>query len=191
MLRAPVARPNLCQLTQASLPAGVLSSYCTSNMVSSGKHPKRQRDTSLDLPDISHFCSSDLDEVLYPERHQSEATHHQQQQQRHDEILYQNPCDLFDVLPLEIVLEIFKHLDIESLSNAIKTCRRWRYVIQETECLWKWFCFHYYEFPEDVQRDWQEGYSWQSWLGTIAKSTCHNDSVHLQGYCSRLQLSYT
>lgn len=130
-------------------------------MVSSGKHPKRQRDTSLDLPDISHFCSSDLDEVLYPERHQSEATHHQQQQQRHDEILYQNPCDLFDVLPLEIVLEIFKHLDIESLSNAIKTCRRWRYVIQETECLWKWFCFHYYQFPEDVQRDWQEGYSWQ------------------------------
>lgn len=140
----------------------IFSIYSTSNMVSSGKHPKRQRDTSLDLPDISHFCSSDLDEVLYPERHQSEATHHQQQQQqRHDEILYQNPCDLFDVLPLEIVLEIFKHLDIESLSNAIKTCRRWRYVIQETECLWKWFCFHYYQFPEDVQRDWQEGYSWQ------------------------------
>lgn len=121
---------------------------------------KQQEDVNRDLPDLSWFCSSDLDEVLYPKRGHVSAT----QRHTHEAILNRNPCDFLDVLPLEMVLEIFKHLDIESLLNSVQTCRRWKHVIETSDCLWRWLCFNCHNFQEDIQRDLQEGYSWQAIL---------------------------
>lgn len=129
-------------------------------MVSSNRNTSHQKTcgTVFDMPDISLYCSLDPDEVLHLEKKERMQ---QTIKCNHHPILYKNPADFFDILPPEVVLQILKYLDVQSLFNSSQVCTKWHNVIENTGWLWKWLCEHYCDFREDIQHDIQAGYSWQ------------------------------
>nr|XP_056712764.1 F-box only protein 48 [Euleptes europaea] len=73
-----------------------------------------------------------------------------------------SPKDFVQLLPLEISLKIFSHLDIRSLCNAAMTCRSWNRTLETCDHLWKLHCLTVRALCQrEIDRDRGNGYSWK------------------------------
>ncbi|GAB7350376.1 hypothetical protein MBLNU459_g1002t2 [Dothideomycetes sp. NU459] len=73
-------------------------------------------------------------------------------------------CDPFDVLPVELGLQITKFLDARSLCRAAQVSKKWRQLIDSDERAWKELLDRDgYELPEgEIERAVREGWAWQN-----------------------------
>ena len=72
-------------------------------------------------------------------------------------------CDPFNILPVELGLQITKHLDGKSLCRAAQVSKRWRYLINSDEKAWKDLLDRDgFTLPEgEIERAVREGWGWQ------------------------------
>jgi F-box and WD-40 domain protein CDC4 len=73
-------------------------------------------------------------------------------------------CDPFDVLPVELGLQITKFLDVKSLCRAAQVSKKWRHLIDSDERAWKELLDRDgFNLPEgEVERAVREGWAWQA-----------------------------
>lgn len=73
-------------------------------------------------------------------------------------------CDPFDVLPVELGLQITKFLDFKSLCRAAQVSKKWRQLIDSDERAWKELLDRDgFNLPEgEVERAVREGWAWQA-----------------------------
>lgn len=73
-------------------------------------------------------------------------------------------CDPFDVLPVELGLQITKFLDAKSLCRAAQVSKKWRYLIDSDERAWKELLDNDgFKLPiGEVERAIKEGWGWQN-----------------------------
>lgn len=64
-------------------------------------------------------------------------------------------------LPEEITTEIFSYLNTKDLLSCIKTCTRWRQVINSNERIWRRLCLSLTESVANVAADRQNGLTWK------------------------------
>ncbi|KAI9758843.1 MAG: hypothetical protein M4579_002789 [Chaenotheca gracillima] len=71
--------------------------------------------------------------------------------------------DFLGLLPLELSLNIVRHLDLVSLCRAAQVSKRWRSIVNSDERAWKeLFDQHGYTLPEgELKRAIKEGWGWQ------------------------------
>lgn len=76
-------------------------------------------------------------------------------------------CDFLGRLPIELGLQVIRHLDAQSLCRATQVSRKWRRLIDNDERTW--YLRHQkdgYTFkPEELQRAVAEGWGWQAPYG--------------------------
>lgn len=72
-------------------------------------------------------------------------------------------CDPFNVLPVELGLQITKFLDAQSLCRACQVSKRWRHLINSDETAWKALIERDgFELPDgELERAVREGWGWQ------------------------------
>lgn len=69
--------------------------------------------------------------------------------------------NFLELLPIEISLQIFSQLDVQSLCRASMTCRSWNHIIKESDSLWEPHCLALKDvFKREVDNDRKSGYSW-------------------------------
>ncbi|XP_008576055.1 PREDICTED: F-box only protein 48 [Galeopterus variegatus] len=67
-----------------------------------------------------------------------------------------------ELLPPEVALKIFTHLDIRSLCRASATCWSWNYTIRNSDFLWKPHCLTVRAVcRREIDDDLESGYSWR------------------------------
>lgn len=73
-------------------------------------------------------------------------------------------CDPFDVLPVELGLQITKHLDAQTLCRAAQVSKKWRQLIDSDERAWKELLEQDgFNLPVgEVERAVREGWGWQN-----------------------------
>ncbi|CAD0040141.1 unnamed protein product, partial [Aureobasidium pullulans] len=73
-------------------------------------------------------------------------------------------CDPFDVLPVELGLQITKFLDVKSLCRAAQVSKKWRHLIDSDERAWKELLDRDgFNLPDgEVERAVREGWAWQA-----------------------------
>lgn len=73
-------------------------------------------------------------------------------------------CDPFDVLPVELGLQITKFLDVKSLCRAAQVSKKWRHLIDSDERAWKELLDRDgFKLPDgEVERAVREGWAWQA-----------------------------
>ncbi|KAG9764160.1 WD40 repeat-like protein, partial [Aureobasidium melanogenum] len=73
-------------------------------------------------------------------------------------------CDPFDVLPVELGLQITKFLDVKSLCRAAQVSKKWRHLIDSDERAWKELLDRDgFNLPEgEIERAVREGWAWQA-----------------------------
>lgn len=73
-------------------------------------------------------------------------------------------CDPFDVLPVELGLQITKFLDAQSLCRAAQVSKKWRQLIDSDERAWKELleCDGFVLPDGEVERAVREGWGWQN-----------------------------
>ncbi|XP_004636249.2 F-box only protein 48 isoform X2 [Octodon degus] len=78
---------------------------------------------------------------------------------------HENQKNFIELLPPEITLRIFSQLDdIQSFYRAFMTCRRWNYIIENNDFLWKPHCLALEYVCQEVDNDQNCGYSWRDIL---------------------------
>ncbi|KAI9846235.1 MAG: SCF ubiquitin ligase complex subunit cdc4 [Sclerophora amabilis] len=77
-------------------------------------------------------------------------------------------CDFLGLLPLELSLNIVRHLDFTSLCRAAGVSKKWRHIVNSDEKAWKeLFDNAGYTLPEgELRRAIKEGWGWQHPDGT-------------------------
>lgn len=72
-------------------------------------------------------------------------------------------CDFFNLLPLELSLNIAGHLDVKASCFAAQVSKKWRRIVDSNEKAWKnRFDADGYQLPEgELQRAIREGWGWQ------------------------------
>uniref|UniRef100_A0A8D3BSN7 F-box protein 48 n=1 Tax=Scophthalmus maximus TaxID=52904 RepID=A0A8D3BSN7_SCOMX len=72
------------------------------------------------------------------------------------------PQGFVDALPTEMSVKIFGELDTPSLCSAVRTCRRWRDIIEDSDQLWRTQCLSVRTVCQrEVDRDRRDGLSWK------------------------------
>ncbi|KAL1297186.1 hypothetical protein AAFC00_004758 [Neodothiora populina] len=73
-------------------------------------------------------------------------------------------CDPFDVLPMELGLQITKFLDAKSLCRAAQVSKRWRQLVDSDERAWKELLENDgFDLPVgEIERAVREGWGWQN-----------------------------
>ncbi|KAL8942261.1 MAG: hypothetical protein Q9211_001463 [Gyalolechia sp. 1 TL-2023] len=73
-------------------------------------------------------------------------------------------CNFLALLPIELSLQVIRHLDVKSLCRAARVSRRWRQIIDTDERAWKrLFDAEGFTSPEgELQRAIREGWGWQN-----------------------------
>jgi hypothetical protein len=75
---------------------------------------------------------------------------------------HESQNNFVELLPLEVTLEIFSQLDIQSLCRASVTCRSWNYAIRNSDSLWKPHCLTVRTVCQrEIDNDLESGYSWR------------------------------
>lgn len=64
-------------------------------------------------------------------------------------------------LPSEILQHIFLYLDAKSLVSCSLTCRHWRDLIAESQCIWKFQCLSLKDSIKHIKKDRNKGLSWK------------------------------
>ncbi|XP_076990552.1 F-box only protein 48 [Tamandua tetradactyla] len=68
----------------------------------------------------------------------------------------------FELLPPEVILKIFRQLDIQSLCRASVTCRSWNHTIRNCDSLWKPHCLTVRAVCQrEIDDDVESGFSWR------------------------------
>lgn len=104
-------------------------------------------------------------------------------------------CDFLALLPLELSLDIVKHLDVQSMCRAAQVSKKWRQIVNSDEKTWK---AHFdragYVLPDgELERAIREGWAWQfpngndDWekdLSTSASMMMDQESVPMPAHPS-------
>ncbi|XP_040286113.1 F-box only protein 48 [Bufo bufo] len=68
----------------------------------------------------------------------------------------------FDVLPLEMLLQILNVLDLKSLLAKKETCKRFHQLLEDNDWLWRRHCLQLRAVcPIEIDEDRKKGHTWQ------------------------------
>lgn len=88
--------------------------------------------------------------------------------------------NFFELLPLEVTLQIFSQLDMRSLCRASMTCKSWNDTIMINNSLWEPHCLAVRAVcKREIDDDLKSGYSWRVSLLFVVCSVLNNLRVDL------------